>query len=228
MRGSRSDSSSSRSMRVDLLSSDFADAPADYTHESFESTDITKIQGLVYMPRPPWLYGQLTCAVLLVCLAFGQLFVGLIVMNYDSLRGESGHTCGATTVASSVLSFATAGFSVLIWRLFQPRPDPRTGKRRNVAPDISKAELSACGDPRRWSLLSVALALPMCLAAAIVDGEECVAPLRAIDLCTGDPTASPDPAYPLCTRSGHPGSFCACGSPSGSGGYTCEYLMKVA
>lgn len=79
----------SRIDRNSLLANDsnVLEQPGDYTHESFETSNITSVQGLVWMPHSCWVLGHLSLACIMVFIAFAQLFAGSVVMSYDTLTG---------------------------------------------------------------------------------------------------------------------------------------------
>lgn len=129
-------------------------------------------------------------------------------------------------MAASLFVLLTALCSALVWRLFQAKRD-LTGKVRAVAPEISRMEQLLFRDPRRWSLLVCCVTLPLCIAAAVVDGIECVDPLMAIDSCSPDYLEQ----FPKCNVDGSDapsGAVCACATSTGSSAsaYDCSYLTK--
>jgi len=219
-----------RDKRGEGLNDFFLAAPGDYTHANFETSSTTSIQGLVWMPTDCFLMAHVACAVQLFAVGVAQFTVGLIVLDYDNIRSTNGHQCGATTTAASVFSIIAGIFSINVWRLFQPKADI-TGKVKPVAPLISKLEESSCSaDPRRHSLVAVLIALPMCIAAAVIDGAECVTPLTDLDECTSTIFTNPSggTTYIGCSVTGvdgDPSAACACISPSASG-WECTYLYK--
>jgi hypothetical protein len=131
------------SLLVDVFS-----RPGEYVHGDFEDSDVTSLQGIVWMPNKSWLYGQAACAAQLLPIGMGQIIVGSIVIKYDSLRGSSGNSCGACTVVSGLLAIVCAIMSYLIWKMFEPIKLPN-GKLRSQAPTVSVLEQSFSRDPRR-------------------------------------------------------------------------------
>eukprot|EP00614_Pseudopedinella_elastica_P003073 CAMPEP_0172585014 /NCGR_PEP_ID=MMETSP1068-20121228/4511_1 /TAXON_ID=35684 /ORGANISM="Pseudopedinella elastica, Strain CCMP716" /LENGTH=255 /DNA_ID=CAMNT_0013379345 /DNA_START=159 /DNA_END=923 /DNA_ORIENTATION=+ len=192
--------------------------------------------GVVFVPKQAWLLAQLTCAASLSIAGVAQLIVGLIILNFDTLTGDSGHTCGATTVAASVTALATALLSALIWKMIRPSRRAKDGIIP-TARAISRFETSWASDPRRWSLALCAVALPLCLMATVTDGVDCVAPLEAIDDCTPDSFGGEYPECSITGAEGKAGAHCACvtffgrpANPAGEDGlprdYTCSYFTK--
>lgn len=213
-------------LKSGLLQDDFLSTPGEYTHTSFEQSDTTSIQGLVWMPNSFWLLAHVACAMQLFAVGVAQFVVGLVVVNYTG--DVNGGHCGAVTSAAAIFTVVAGICSLNVWRLFQPKRDI-TGKAKAVAPAVSAVEQTACRDPRRHTALAVLVALPLCVAAAAVDGSQCVTPLSAIEACAAP--GAPFPGYPECEDApGGGGSFaCACASEMGGGGggsYSCTWLSK--
>jgi len=198
--------------------------PGDYTHENFETSNITSVQGLVWMPHDCWTLAHLALACTMAALGVSQLFVGSVVLSYDTLTDSDSEDCGANSVAASLFVLLGAACSAFIWKVFQAKRDLQ-GKVRAVPPEISRIEQSFFHDPRRWSMVVCCVAFPLCVAAAVVDGVTCVAPLTDIDQCTD----SYLDRYPTCSvlaSSAPSGVVCACASATSNSAYECSYLTK--
>lgn len=133
-----------KSLLVDIFS-----RPGEYVHGEFDDSDKTSLQGVVWMPNKAWLYGHAACAAQLFPIGLAQIVVGSIVIKYDSLKGSSGHSCGACTVVSGVFGMVCAVMSYLIWKMFEPIRTPN-GKFKSQAPKVSVQEQSFSQDPRRY------------------------------------------------------------------------------
>mmetsp|Transcript_11661 Transcript_11661/g.15009 ORF Transcript_11661/g.15009 Transcript_11661/m.15009 type:complete len:320 (-) Transcript_11661:148-1107(-) len=217
---------SQREMQKSLLV-DPLDKPGEYVHQDFNTDSVTSVQGLVWMPNKTWILGHIACAAPLLPVGIAQIIVGSIVMKYDSLKGTSGRTCGSFTLVSGILAIICAVISYLIWNMFIAKKG-RNGKLLAIAPKVSKIEQSVTYDPRRWSLMLAVVAIPLCLAAAIVDGVDCVEPLEEIESCTS--TIFDSAKYNGCSVTGYGGNnnaVCACiAEDNDDDSFTCTYLMK--